>query len=350
MRVHLILLAFAASLVSAVAVNAQTGGPYDLSWSKISGGGVTFESGSTYSLGATSGQQDAGTVSGGAFTLNGGFWGGAFASCGAATPTITAPLWVTVGATGIGASTPAVGGAAYAWTVTGGTIASGQGTDQIHFDAGPPGTTMALSVTDTVGACMSPAGNARTQVDFLDVPPSDPFHDYVDTLARNGVTAGCGGGNYCRNSSVTRAQMAVFLLKGEHGSSYAPPPCAGLFGDVECTPTPAFAVDWIEQLSHEGITGGCGGGNYCPGSAVTRAQMAVFLLKGEHGSSYVPPPCTGVFGDVACSPTPAFAVDWIEQLFHEGVTGGCGGGDYCPAAPVTRGQMAVFLVKTFQLQ
>jgi len=78
--------------------------------------------------------------------------------------------------------------------------------------------------------------------------------------------------------------------------------------------------------------------------------MAVFLLKAEHGSSYTPPACAGIFADVECAPTPAFAVDWIEELSNEGITGGCGGGNYCPAASVTRGQMAVFLVKTFQLQ
>jgi hypothetical protein len=77
--------------------------------------------------------------------------------------------------------------------------------------------------------------------------------------------------------------------------------------------------------------------------------MAVFLLKGEHGPSYVPPPCAGIFSDVACTPTPAFAVNWIEQLYNDGITGGCGVGIYCPNSPVTRGQMAVFLTKTFGL-
>ncbi len=182
--------------------------------------------------------------------------------------------------------------------------------------------------------------------DFLDVPQADGFHAAVEKVFRNGITAGCGGGNYCRNSSVTRAQMAVFLLKSEHGSTYVPPACIGVFTDVECTPTPAFAVNWIEQLSNEGITGGCGGGNYCPGGPVTRAQMAVFLLKAEHGSSYTPPACTGIFQDVSCMSQ--FAA-WIEQLFHENITGGCGGGNYCPANPNTRGQMAVFLVKAFGL-
>ena len=185
--------------------------------------------------------------------------------------------------------------------------------------------------------------------DFLDVTQADIFHNDVEKVFRNGITAGCGGGNYCRNSPVTRAQMAVFLLKADHGSAYLPPACSGIFPDVECTPSPAFAVNWIERLYKEAITGGCGGGNYCPGNSVTRAQMAVFLLKSEHGATYVPPPCTGIFPDVECTPTPAFAVNWIEQLHNEGITGGCGGGNYCPGNSVTRGQMAVFLVKTFGL-
>jgi hypothetical protein len=74
--------------------------------------------------------------------------------------------------------------------------------------------------------------------------------------------------------------------------------------------------------------------------------MAVFLLKGKYGSTFTPPPCTGAFPDVAC---PSTFADWIEELAAEGVTGGCGGGNYCPASNVTRGQMAAFLVKAFSL-
>jgi hypothetical protein len=44
-------------------------------------------------------------------------------------------------------------------------------------------------------------------------------------------------------------------------------------------PCPSTFADWIEQLAAEGITGGCGGGNYCPNGASTRGQMAVFLTK-----------------------------------------------------------------------
>jgi hypothetical protein len=135
------------------------------------------------------------------------------------------------------------------------------------------------------------------------------------------------------------------LLKAKHGGCYTPPPCTpGFFGDVPC---PSAFADWIEALATEAITGGCGGGNYCPTNPVRRDQMAVFLLKAENGSGYVPPPCTGVFPDVPC---PGPFTDWVEQLAAENITGGCGGGNYCPANPNTRGQMAVFIVKTFGLQ
>jgi uncharacterized repeat protein (TIGR03803 family) len=184
-------------------------------------------------------------------------------------------------------------------------------------------------------------------VDFLDVPAGDLFHDYVEKLIRNGITAGCGGGDYCRNNPVTRQQMAVFLLKAEHGSTYVPPHCVGIFPDVTCTPGVGFP-DWIEQLAGEGITSGCGSGNYCPTNPITRQQMAAFLLKTEHGSAYAPPGCTGLFGDVTC---PSLFADWIEQLYAENVTGGCQLSPplYCPGNSVLRGQMAAFLVKTFQL-
>jgi len=144
---------------------------------------------------------------------------------------------------------------------------------------------------------------------------------------------------FCPNAFVRRDQMAVFLLKTEHGAAHVPPQCAGVFADVAC---PGLFSDWIEELADEGITGGCGGGHYCPLSPVTRGQMAVFLLKIEHGPAHTPPTCTGVFGDVPCGSQ--FA-DWIEELAAEGVTGGCGGGNYCPTNPVTRAQMAAFLLK-----
>jgi hypothetical protein len=210
-----------------------------------------------------------------------------------------------------------------------------------------PAGTLANVVVTNPGGTIGTLSSGYV-ADFLDVPLAHQFHSFVTTLVRNGITAGVGGGSYGVASDTLRQQMAVFLLKGKYGICYVPPSCTppGVFLDVAC---PGPFTNWIEQLAAEQITGGCGGGNYCPTNPVRRDQMAVFLLKAKHGSGYVPPACTppGVFPDVIC---PGQFTDWIEQLAAEQITGGCGGGNYCPMNPNTRGQMAVFITKTFNLQ
>jgi hypothetical protein len=124
------------------------------------------------------------------------------------------------------------------------------------------------------GAASPPAPTGTV---FADVPVTHPFAGWIEGLAAAGITGGCGGGNYCPNSPVTRGQMAVFLLRARHGPGFVPPaPAQQTFGDVPLSHP--FAA-WIYQLAAEGITGGCGGGNYCPEAAVTRGQMAVFLVR-----------------------------------------------------------------------
>jgi hypothetical protein len=131
---------------------------------------------------------------------------------------------------------------------------------------------------------------------FDDVRPGDFAFSFIEALARSGITAGCGNNNYCPDEPVSRAQMAVFLERGMRGSDYAPPAASGnVFLDVGVND---FAASFIEQLASDGITAGCGNNNYCPDATVTRDQMAVFLLRAKYGSSYSPPAATGVFNDV----------------------------------------------------
>ena len=61
-----------------------------------------------------------------------------------------------------------------------------------------------------------------------------------------------------------------------------------------------------------------------------------------------PPPSQPTFADVPVNHP--FAA-WIYQLAAEGITAGCASNParYCPDSPVTRAQMAVFLVRTFNL-
>lgn len=182
-------------------------------------------------------------------------------------------------------------------------------------------------------------------VDFWDVVDGQNiYHDSVEAIFRAGITGGCGGGKYCPDNPVTRGQMAVFVITAKYGPSVTMPDETGtVFGDV---PYGHVFAKWIEKAAVDGITAGCGSGNYCPDASITRQEMAVFLLVAKHGAGYQPPPATGKFSDVPVSSPYA---KWIEELSAEGITAGCGANVYCPTSPVTRGQMAAFLKATFAL-
>jgi len=255
-------------------------------------------------------------------------------------------LLTTSGITG--ASITTVDGSGDIYTVT---VSTGLGNGTIRLDlkdddsiknashvplggSGPDNGSFAFGETYTIHKVAT----------FADVPITYWAWDWIERLYRARVTGGCGGSYYCPENPVTRAQMAIFLERGMNGEAYTPPPATGaVFTDI---PASYWAAAWIEQLSADGITSGCGGGNYCPEGMVTRAQMAAFLLRAKHGRTYTPPAAAGVFSDV---PVDHWAAAWIEQLAAEQITSGCGTGIYCPESPVTRAQMAVFLVRTFNL-
>ncbi|MBZ5535409.1 MAG: FG-GAP-like repeat-containing protein [Acidobacteriia bacterium] len=180
---------------------------------------------------------------------------------------------------------------------------------------------------------------------FADVPAGYMFYEQIGKLSARGVTTGCGGGNYCPDASVTREQMAIFI---EHalGVMTAPPATQQTFEDVSTT---AFSYPFIEDFAARGITAGCSMTPrlYCPTSTVTREQMAIFIERAL-GVVTPPTPTQQTFVDV---PTTWFSYPFIEDFLTRGITAGCSVTPkmYCPASPVTRGQMAVFLVKAFGL-
>jgi hypothetical protein len=200
------------------------------------------------------------------------------AECATSSPLITAPASAAPATAGLTASVPPALGHTFTWTLSGGTITAGQGTHQVTFTAGAAGTRMILGVSDDVAGagCTPQTASEAIQVHFLDVGPGHPYHAFVNTLGRNAVTSGCGGGNYCPGDPVAREQMAVFLLRSKEGESYLPPACVTpTFADVPCS-SPYAA--WVNEVALRGITAGCGGGNYCPLQDVSRGEMAVFLV------------------------------------------------------------------------
>jgi hypothetical protein len=180
---------------------------------------------------------------------------------------------------------------------------------------------------------------------FLDVPTRAFAWAYVEAIARAGVTAGCAVNppQYCPSASVTRGQMAVFLVRamGETLSSAV----TATFADVP-TDHPFFA--YIERIYELGITAGCATDplRYCPDSSTSRGEMAVFLVRAVGQTPLTPAAPT--FADV---PDTHPLYGYIERLYALGITGGCATDPlrYCPYEPVRRDQMAVFLVRAFNL-
>ena len=181
---------------------------------------------------------------------------------------------------------------------------------------------------------------------FADVP-GGPFYRFIETLLHRGVTGGCTPTAYCPSASVTRGQMAVFVLIAKEGASYVPPGCVAGTEDFADVPASSPFCRWVEELNFRGVVSGCGGGNYCPSAPVTREQMAIFVLR-SLDPALNPPACIppNVYDDV---PETSPFCRWIEELSHRGVVTGCGGGNYCPATTVTREQMGVFLAVAFGL-
>lgn len=130
-----------------------------------------------------------------------------------------------------------------------------------------------------------------------------------------------------RQATLTIAGLTVTIFQG------------AAFRDVpESDPFYTF----IGKLSARGVTSGIGGGNYGSDQPITRGQMAVFVIRalGEPD----PPPSMQSFADVP--PTHPF-FRFIQRMKTLGITSGCSATAYCPDAPVTRGQMAVFLIRAF---
>jgi RHS repeat-associated protein len=192
----------------------------------------------------------------------------------------------------------------------------------------------------THAACTSPQPAV-----FTDVPVGSPNQKEIEAIYP-GITGGCNTSPlmYCPNDAVTRGQMAVFLLKGKEGQSYNPPACTTqIFADVPCSSP--FAP-WINEFYRRGITGGCSTSPlmYCPDNPVTNAQMAVFLIQTMGVSSGS---CTTApFTDVPCT---SFAAAFIAEEARRQLTPGCGGGNFCPSSSITRGAMAALIVRAFDI-
>ena len=141
---------------------------------------------------------------------------------------------------------------------------------------------------------------------FNDVPQDHWGNSHILALYNAGITAGCGTGNYCPDSHITRGQMAVFIERSL-GAPLSPPCTGNTFNDVNLLMLDAGFCGYIEDCASKGIAVGCqeddpatqtiNEAGYCPHVAMTRAEMAVFVERALGVDPAVQ--CTGgVFSDV----------------------------------------------------
>jgi predicted outer membrane repeat protein len=103
----------------------------------------------------------------------------------------------------------------------------------------------------------------------------------------------------------------------------------------------------IEILYVNGLTGGCSTSplKFCPDQIMNRGQAAVFMLRANFGSSYVPPVPTHVFQDKWSKGL--WAEGWAEGMRNKGLSAGCQASPpkYCPWDLMPREQAVVFALR-----
>lgn len=204
---------------------------------------------------------------------------------------------------------------------------------------------------------------------FADVPINHWARRWIEAAYVEQITSGCGTNPlvFCPNTQISRWQGAVWLAKARSGGVVPVSGTVPGIGTYNCTTggTSVFSdiqptdpsCRFVHYLAAQGITSGCGGGKFCPGSLLNRWQFAVLTANAVASS---PLPESGVvpgFGSYSCTPggTSVFldvppedpGCKHIHFLAAQGVTSGCGSGNFCPGSPLTRAQGAVFTSKAF---
>jgi|GEM_PF-2955966 len=114
---------------------------------------------------------------------------------------------------------------------------------------------------------------------FTDVSENYWAANWIELIHADGIDLGCGNSRYCPTQTMSRAQLAYFLVRALHGPSFQPRPASGIFDDAS---SGHWASAHIEQLQRDGIiTNGCYGdpSRFCPDIKVSRATTATWLVR-----------------------------------------------------------------------
>lgn len=185
-------------------------------------------------------------------------------------------------------------------------------------------------------------------VPFDDVANNHQYFDYISLMKNLGISAGCSVTPplYCPNSTLTRAQMAIFII-GTLNKAMGTPLTYTTTPHFNDVPSGHWAFPFVQRMKDLGLTSGCSVSPplYCPDTGISHGQMAVFIIgawmKANNLTSFTHT-TTPYFTDVP-STHPQFS--FIQKMRDMGFWNGCGATQYCDTAIVTRAQMAPMLMK-----
>ncbi len=224
------------------------------------------------------------------------------------------------------------------WIQLSSTVGTGSGT--LTATLAPNTTGSPLIGIISIGAQTIAVTQRATTPQPVDVQPSDFYFDAVNTLFTHHVTTGCTSSplQYCPTQLIPRWEAAVFIVRAIFGGDNFTFSSTPFFNDV-ASGDPGF--QWIQKLHELGITDGCGSGNFCPDSNLTRGEAAVLVIRMRYGSTAnFSFPSTPFFTDV----TPdTFGWSSIQRMMRDHITNGCAPTLYCPTSTITRAEMAVFI-------
>ena len=205
---------------------------------------------------------------------------------------------------------------------------------------------VAALVAGSVGADQPVGANSDTGAGgvvalggFSDV--GDGVHQAgIDVLDTEGVFegTGCGEGLFCPDDPIRRWVMAVWLVRVLDNGEDPPGSESSRFSDVD---PGVWWTPYVERLAELEVTTGCATGplRFCPDEAVTRAQMATFIVRAFGLDDAAAAGFADTGGNTHASS--------IDALAAAGVTAGCATSParFCPTASVTRAQMATFVAR-----
>ena len=171
---------------------------------------------------------------------------------------------------------------------------------------------------------------------FPDVPPANEFHQQIISLAAAGVVSGYSDGLFHPEDLVTRAQFAkiIVLALGRHTAAIdnASTPT---FTDVPYTGSD-YPYDFVEEAAGLGIIQGYGNGTFGPQATVSRAQLALMLVRAGGDRLDMPP------ASYACPFTdvPTYAWEAVRVARYNNLLSGKTATKFDPYSSATRGHVA----------